>query len=68
MIILKSCVGNLHGFSISVEGKEQRSLHYATILLDMAQSTKGMVVANSMEGVAPAQGQKKEKLLPGERL
>jgi hypothetical protein len=68
MIILKSCVGNLHGFSISVEGKEQRSLHYATILLDMAQSTKGMVVANSMEGVAPAQNQKEEELLPGGRL
>ena len=68
MIILKSCVGNLHGFSISVEGKEQRSLHYATILLDMAQSTKGMAVVNFTEDAALAQNQKKEELLPGGRL
>ena len=67
-MIMKSCVGNFHGFLISVGGKEQQILHYATILLDTVQNTRGMAGVNSMEDVALVQDQKKEKLLLGGRL
>jgi len=67
-MIMKSCVGNFHGFLISAEGKEQQILHYATIPLDTVQNTKGMAVVNFTEDAALAQNQKKEELLPGGRL
>ena len=67
-MILIPYVGNLHGSLEYVEGKEQLIPQYVIILQGMAQNTKGMVVVNSTVDVAPAQGQKKEKLLPGERL
>lgn len=67
-MILKQSNGSLHFCSTFVEGKGQQQTHYAQGHKGMAQNTKGMVGANSMEGVAPAQGQKKEKLLLGGRL